>query len=78
MQPWKNIHKMLQNEKQQQQNQNRLINTEKPFLIYICMICNYIFTYSTRQSIYLNTVAFGGILLTALIAFLILNTNMNI
>lgn len=78
MQSWKNIHKMLQNEKQQQQNQNRLINTEKPILIYICMICNYIFTYSTRQSIYLNTVAFSGILLTALIAFLILNTNMNI
>lgn len=31
-----------------------------------------------RQGIYLKTVAFGGILLTALIAFLILNMNKNI
>lgn len=55
-----------------------LINTEKAYLIFVCMVCNYIFTSSTRQGIYLKTVAFGGILLTALIAFLILNMNMNI
>lgn len=68
MQPLKSILKILQNKKK-----ISLINTEKAYLIYICTVCNYIFTSSTRQGIYLKTVAFGGILLTALIAFLILN-----
>lgn len=63
--------KMLQNGGKKQ------IDREKAFIVYICMICNYIFTYSISQGIYLNTVAFSGIL-TGLIAFLILNMNMNI